>query len=768
MFGNLLSYIQQGNLINLQFEEGKGRLEVISDKIINVFVGLETEEHFSKAIEGIKSVPTEFSMERVNDKLILKTKELIVEVFDEFKVDFYNRNYDLLCSDHRGNRKVGTVTTEQALELATKEGHNVQRVALSHPIEVLKDMEGDEAFYGFGDKTGFLNKRGYEYEMWNSDLPQPQVDSFKALYKSIPFFITLKKKHVYGIFFDNTYKTYFDLGKESDEYYFFSSDEGNLDYYFIAGETMSEIIEGYTYLTGTTPLPQLWTLGYHQSRWSYASKEEVLDLAGQFRNLGIPCDCIHLDIDYMEAYKVFTFSEERFPDIKGMISELSEEGFKFVTIIDPGVKIEKGYNIYEEGIKEGYFALANDGSVYENAVWPGLSVFPDYTDQKVRAWWGDKHKFLLDLGIGGIWNDMNEPASFNGPLPEDVRFSDEGRGADHRKMHNVYGHLMAKATYDGFRKYNNKRPYVITRACYSGSQKYSTVWTGDNHSIWAHLQMAIPQLCNLGLSGLAFAGSDVGGFSSDCTAELLCRWTQVGCFSPFFRNHSCTGTRRQEPWAYGQEILEINKKYIKLRYRLLPYLYDLFWECEQNGMPIMRPLVLQYQHDENVKEMNDEFLFGSDILIAPVVNQGQRVRSIYLPAGRWIDYWTKEVLQGGRYILRETPLDICPIYIKEGSILPNYPEINYVGEQEIKELTLEIYPGSGTYRHYQDNGEDFDYKEGIYNEYSFTIQDSRLLEIKLLHRGYDRIYQSFRILWEGRELHIPFTGEEVSVDLTKR
>lgn len=765
MFGKMKSYKQQGNCILINFEYQVGQIEIVTDKIINVFVGYETGEHLSRAIEGVKSVPTDYTVKQEAEKLRISTSELRAEVFDDFKVDFYNKKGELLCSDYRGKRKVQVITSAEALSLAQLEGHVVNKASSVKTIDVIKVMEGEEAFYGFGDKTGYLNKRGYEYEMWNSDLPNPQVDSFKALYKSIPFFITLKQEQVFGIFFDNTYRTYFDLGKESEDYYSFSAEEGNLDYYFIAGSNMADVVGGYTYLTGTTPLPQLWTLGYHQSRWSYESKEVVKELADKFRKLDIPCDCIHLDIDYMEAYKVFTWSEERFPDAKSLVEDLSQQGFKLVTIIDPGVKVEKGYSIYEEGVQNGYFAKDPQGDIYENVVWPGISVFPDFSDEKARNWWGDNQKLLLENGIRGVWNDMNEPASFKGPLPEDVQFSEEGRKANHKKIHNVYGHLMAKATFEGLKKHDVKRPYVITRACYSGSQKFSTAWTGDNHSIWAHLQMAIPQLCNLGLSGMAFAGTDVGGFGSDCTSELLCRWVQVGCFSPFFRNHSALGTRRQEPWAFNQQTLEINRKYIKLRYKLLPYLYDLYWECQKSGLPIMRPLVLEYQKDEKVREINDQFLYGSSILVAPVVNQGQKVRSLYLPEGKWIDYWTKEHFHGNQYILKEAPLEICPIYIKAGSILPNYPELHYVGEKEVEELTLDIYPGEGEYHHFQDNGEDYGYQKGEYNEYCFSLKHEQL-EIKLLHQGYDKRYQSFRIIYKEQDMRVNLHENAVRINLS--
>lgn len=291
---------------------------------------------------------------------------------------------------------------------------------------------------------------------------------------------------------------------------------------------------------------------------------------------------------------------------------------------------------------------------------PGDSAFPDFGRQEVRDWWGEKHQFLLDKGIMGVWNDMNEPASFNGPLPDDVVFTEEDEITNHKWMHNVYGHNMSKATYQGLRRLSDKRPFVITRACYSGTQKYATVWTGDNNSLWTHLRMAIPQLCNLGMSGYPFAGTDIGGFGSDTTGELLVRWYQVGCFSTLFRNHSAMGTRRQEPWLFGKEKLDIIRKYVELRYELIPYFYDLFHEHLSTGLPVMRPLVLEYEKDINTHNMNDEFMIGSQLLAAPVVEQGATKRMVYLPAGEWVDYWTKEHIAGGQYIIRDAPLDTCP------------------------------------------------------------------------------------------------------------
>ena len=579
---------------------------------------------------------------------------------------------------------------------------------------------------------------------------------------------------MFGIFFDNTFKSYFDMGKENADYYYFGADNGNLDYYFIGGESLGDILGGYTSLTGKTPMPQLWTLGYQQSRWSYAPHTRVLELKENFRKHDIPCDVIHLDIDYMDNYKVFTWDEERFPEQKKFVKELKEDGFKVVTIIDPGVKKEKNYSIYEEGLKNHYFATDKDGVTYVNKVWPGDSVFPDFSKAETRTWWAKNQKLMLDSGVSGIWNDMNEPASFNGPLPDDVQFENEGRNTDHTEIHNVYGHLMGKATYEGLKENSGKRPFVITRAAYAGSQKYSTVWTGDNQSFWEHLRMSIPMLLNLGMSGMGFCGTDVGGFSFDCTGELLSRWVQVGCFTPLFRNHSCIHTRDQEPWAFDKETLDINRKYIKLRYKLLPYLYDLMWKGENTGLPIMRPLVLHYTSDKNVHEINDQFLFGENILVAPVMEQGKKHRTVYLPEGKWIDYWTKEVIEGGRLIIKDAPLDTCPMFIKSGSIIPNYPEQNYVGEKEITELTLDIYAGEGSYTHYLDDGESFAYRNGEYSLYEFTVTGNekdilaeKTIEIKKPTQNF-KGYESFKILYNSKLVkEVSFNGNAVSFKETE-
>ncbi|MFL0266551.1 TIM-barrel domain-containing protein [Candidatus Clostridium radicumherbarum] len=765
MLGKIINYKAHTNKVEFELQYGIGIIEIISSSIINVFSPLKYDNHYSEAVEDLKIEECVFSVIKNNEIVEICTDKLKIFIKDDFKVDFYNINNEPICTEYEGERE--PFIRRGNVSIAKEEGHKVEENGEEHKIQVVKKLFGDECFYGLGDKTGPLNKRNYSYEMWNTDDPSPHVEGHKSLYKSIPFLTVLREKEAFGIFFDNTFKSYFDMGKENSKYYYFGADDGNLDYYFIAGPKLTDVIKGYTDLTGRTPLPQRWTLGYQQCRWSYAPEERLKEIANSFRKNDLPCDVLYLDIDYMDGFRVFTWDKERFENPAETTRNLKEQGFKLVTIIDPGVKKDKGYKIFEEGLKNNYFATDKDGVPYVNAVWPGDSLYPDFTNEKVRQWWAQNQELLLKEGVAGIWNDMNEPASFNGPLPDEVQFYNDGRQTDHREAHNKYGHLMSKATYEGIKNYSKKRPFVITRACYAGTQKYSTVWTGDNQSFWEHLRMSIPMLINLGLSGFAFCGTDVGGFSFDCTPELLSRWIQVGTFTPLFRNHSAIHTRDQEPWAFDKDTLDINRKYIKLRYKLIPYLYDLMWQGENNGLPIMRPLVLHYSEDKNTYNLNDEFLFGENILVAPVVEQGKTFRAVYLPEGQWIDYWTGEIITGTNTIIKEAPLDICPIYIKAGSVIPNYPEQSYIGEKNIEELILDIYPGSCEYAHYEDDGESFEYQKGKYNLYKFTMErkSELIIDVDILNKGYNYCYKSFKFIINSLEYkEVTFNNELIQTN----
>ena len=713
--------------VELEYVNGSLFVTIFENEMVHIS---QIHGRNSVAIEP-ENIPAVYKSEIDKEKQEISAGNIRIKAWENQKLDIFYQGVLVLSDVERTGQETGIA--EEDTELAKLEGHAGGSDEAGYASAIVKKLGKEDAVYGLGDKPGCLNRRGYVYVNWNTDNPAPHVDSFKSLYKSIPFFMVLGENYCYGIFADNTYKTTFDFGFESSEYYIVSHEKGFLDYYFFPGEKPSDVVKKYTGLTGTTPLFQRWIYGSHQSRWGYCSQDEILGIAEAFEKNEIPCDVIHMDIDYMDGYRVFTFDKERFPDTKALSETLADKGIKLISIIDPGVKKDEAYFMYREGMEMDAFAHDAQGAVYENAVWPGTSVFPDFSREDVRKWWGEKTKILLDHGIRGIWNDMNEPASFRGPLPDDVKFA---AGA-HDEIHNIYGHLMAKATYEGLLKQDNgRRPFVLTRAAYAGSQKYCGGWTGDNHSIWSHLTLSLEQICNLSLCGMAMCGSDIGGFGSDVTPELLVRFYQAAVFAPFFRNHSAVGTRRQEPWLFDEKTRDAVRKTVRLRYRFIPYIYDLARECERTGEPIVRPLVYEYPHDKMVRNICDEYLLGKFVLVAPVTVPGKFAREVYLPEGEWYDYETNEKYTGGKYILADAPLDKVPVFIRAGAILP-VAEGNIQSTEDITSENTRIltYPGQGTFIHYEDDNETLAYRKGAYNAMEYTLNGEKL-EKKVIHKGY--------------------------------
>lgn len=746
----LPSVTQANQTMTFNYPNRHLQISVLTPEIIRVFE-FRGNKGQSYAVEGNKQQPTTFTLNKNDNHYELKTDSLFLKIDADQHIDVYDQAGHPLITDYRGSRSsLDRGIDEAHKQLVEAEGHTVSQSVNGDDngyYEVVKSLAADEHLYGLGDKTGYLDKRGYEYDNWNTDNPAPQMENFTKLYKSIPVMYGLKNGYPYGLFFDNPYRSHFDMGKENSNYYFYSAIAGNLDYYILGGQTLKDVVTNYTYLTGRVPLPQKWTLGYQQSRWGYSiSQQEVETIADHLKKSKLPCDAIHFDIDYMRGYRVFTWNNEAYQnDPKAFLQNLKQRGIRIVTIIDPGVKKDPDYSVYAEGVKKGYFVKTPDGQVYINKVWPGDSAFPDFGRPEVRNWWAQSTKFLTDIGVAGIWNDMNEPASFDGDIPDNIVFSDQELKSTHQKMHNVYGHNMAKATYEGLKTHKGKRPYIITRAAYAGTQKYSTVWTGDNRSLWAHIQMMIPQLCNLGLSGFAFAGTDIGGFGSDTTPELLTRWIEAAIFSPLLRNHSAMGTRHQEPWSFGEPTLSIYRHYLQLRYHLIPYMYDLFAQETKTGLPIMRPLVLNYDDDPRVTDIDNEFMVGNSLLVAPIVEKSQTKRLVYLPAGQWIDFWNHREYTGGKDIVVNAPLDKLPLFVQKNAILPWGQQVDHISEEPDDEMTFRVCGDQGHYDHYQDNGMDFNYQKGEFNRYAISVNRNRV-SIKLLHQGFKSVYQKIKVV----------------------
>ncbi|WP_080848021.1 glycoside hydrolase family 31 protein [Cytobacillus gottheilii] len=711
--GALVSYKTKGNnSVELQCENGFVSVQFYRDDIVRMIMNPKSVPIQKSSLAVIKEPEeVEVTIDEGKDEIAVTSQKIkLVIKKAPVLISIYDSQGQLIVSD-------------------AKEG-----MGYSSNQEVIcyKKMDQDDHFYGFGEKTSFLDKRGEKMTMWNTDVYAPHNPEIDALYQSIPYFMSIRNGSAYGIFFDNTSKTVFDM-KSSTDMYSFSAEAGQLDYYVFAGPSPKNVLEQYTDITGKMPLPPKWSLGYHQSRYSYKSEQEVRDLVAAFKEKDIPLDAVYLDIHYMDGYRVFTFDEDRFPNPKKLIQELKDAGIQVVPIVDPGVKEDPEYYIYQEGVRNDYFCKYIEGNIYFGPVWPGNSAFPDFTNSEVRKWWGDKYQFYTELGIEGIWNDMNEPAVFNETKTMDVKVIHENDGdpKTHRELHNIYGFLMEESTYEGMkRQLDGNRPFLLTRAGYAGVQRYASVWTGDNRSFWEHLQMAIPMCMNLGMSGIPFCGPDVGGFAHDSNGQLLTRWTQFGTFTPYFRNHSEQSSISQEPWSFGEEYEKVIRKYIQERYVWLPYLYTLFKEASVTGVPVMRPLVLEYPTDKNTFNLSDQFMIGSDMIVAPILTPDTFHRVVYLPEGSWVNYWTEEKLEGGQHHLVEADLSTLPIFVKEGAIL-THGTVKSSTETKESELTVHIYPTEGhssSFTYYEDDGKSFNYENGAFFECTFEaiLKDNRL------------------------------------------
>jgi alpha-glucosidase len=586
-------------------------------------------------------------------------------------------------------------------------------------IQVWKKMPADESYFGLGDKAGPMNRRNRSFTMWNTDEFGWQ-ESSDPLYKTIPFFQGFRNGMAYGIFFDNTWRSVFDFGKESREYYSFGADGGEINYYYFAGPEPKKIIENYTALTGRMPLPPFWTLGYQQCRYSYYPEKRGYEIVEKLREDKIPADTIYFDIDYQQGYAPFTVNRAFFPHFEKMISDFKAVGIHTILITDLHIKQDEGhgYAPYETGIKQDIFVKRADGSLFVGPVWPGPSVFPDFTLTKARDWWGGLYKDFVGMGVSGFWNDMNEPSVFFTPtktMPLDnVHRTDDGAKHPHTEIHNVFGMQNVRATYDGLRKLQgDERPFVLTRAAYAGAQRYAATWTGDNSSTWNHLGMSTPQLLSMGISGYGMVGDDIGGFAGTPTADLLTRWFEVGAFNPIYRDHTAKGTGDQEPWVHGPKHEAIRRRYIEERYRLLPYIYTGIEEMSRTGIPLMRAIYLEYPKADGVAGDDHDFLFGRDFFVSPVTTEMLDAKEVHLPPGDWFDYWTAEKHSGSEPIILNPALDEMPVYVRAGAIVPMQELVQYTGQTPNGPLKLRVYPGpecSGSL--YEDDGHTYAYQKG--------------------------------------------------------
>jgi alpha-glucosidase len=569
-----------------------------------------------------------------------------------------------------------------------------------------------ERVYGLGERTGVLDRRGGSYRCWNTDAYDADAGGWTPdadpLYQCVPFYVSLLEGNALGVFTDITHETTWDVGATDANLLSVTTDAEDYDQYLVAGPGISTVVEGFTRLTGRPPLPPRWSLGFHQSRWGWSPDTAVTDVVDEFRARELPLDAVWLDIQHLDGFRSWTWDPATFPDPSGLVDTLATDGVRAVSIVDPAIKVDPEWELYTNAEAQGYF-LQDDGATWVGTVWPGDAAFPDFSDRDVRAWWGGLAATDLDHGVAGLWLDMNEPSEFtNGTVPDTLDASGDGDRTTMAEVHNVYGLLEARASFEGLESARpDRRPFLLSRAAYSGIQRYAATWTGDAPSTWDSLQATLPMLLGMGLSGQSWVGSDVGGYSGGADGELYARWMMLGALSPFFRAHLVDGAADQYPWSFGTEVLDISRAVLELRYSLLPTWYSLAYTASTTGAPPLRPLSWAFQADEAALAVEDQAMIGDHLLVAPILVEGATSRSVYLPEGRWYEYTTGTVFEGPATVTRaDLPLAALPMFVREGGILAKAQPMAW-SEEAAVDLTIEVFPGDGTFTLYEDEGDGY-------------------------------------------------------------
>ena len=717
-----------GLLANLHEEQL--RIDLVRDDVVRVKISrggvFDESPTFAVCVDPL-SQGVEFRIERDNDVVRLRTSAAVVSLWlDPFRLDV--------------NRPDGSPVVETARDT---DGRYWAYASLNDAFTIRRRCRQEDAIYGLGEKTGRHNRKGRDFTLWNTDVLDPNATEeftagrpgddprsdptstqFDPYYVSVPFFYhqTDPTGTIAASFVDNGYRgTYEFSHPEEYRIQFFG---GQYTEYIFAGPDMPEILAAYTWLTGRMAPPPLWSLGYHQCRWFAYTQDAVEHLAQRHSDDEIPCDSVWLDIEYMDGYRVFTWDREAFPDVAGMLERLTAMGFRVITIIDPGVKYELGYWVFDQALQRDVLCKTEGGGIYLGEVWPGTTAFPDFVTEEARAWWGELNAAHVQSGLAGIWNDMNEPAT--GAIPPDAMRFGNGRYS-HARYHNQYALLMAMATTAGLLDaMPNRRTFVLSRAGFAGIQRYAANWLGDNQSRWEHLWLSIPMATGFGIAGQPFVGADIGGFQGNSTAELFLRWMQYGTLTPFCRNHSEIGYVDQYSWSWGDVTQDLVREAIRLRYRLMPYLYATFLRASETGAPVQRPLVFDYQYDPTVRDIDDEYLLGPDLLVAPVFRAGSTHRQVYLPAGSWYDWHTGALVGGSRYLITPTPMDRIPVYARGGAVVPMWTEAPATTEgyhPSAIELHLFVPGSDGTYSSFlrEDDGLTFAVRDGARLRTTFEL-----------------------------------------------
>jgi alpha-glucosidase len=698
----------------LEVGEARFMAQVVRADVLRLALGREgaRKEPATPAVVGEPDLEARFELVVRPAELVLRTDEL------ELRLERDELHFDVV-------RRDGTSVLASARDAL---GRSLAYQELNDAFALVRRARAEDLVLGLGEKTGPFDRRGKSYTLFNVDVlapdvhrhnrllgseepPDPESTDFDPYYSSIPFFLHGVRENgtlrFAGSFIDNGWLGKADFEAASELKLEFSG--GAYVEYVMAGPSVRRVVEAYTFLTGRPALPPLWSLGHQQCRWHDYTDAELRELAREYRERRIPCDALWLDIGHMDGYRVFSFHPERFPEPARTFETLRADGFRTVTIIDPGVKREAGERVFDAGVRGNHFCKTEAGALYEGRVWPGRTVFPDFVRPETRAFWSDLVREHAGRGVAGIWNDMNEPAT-GGIPPFAMRFDRDGANHPHERFHNHYALLMALATFEGLAAARpDERPFVLSRAGSPGIQRVAAQWLGDHSASWAHLGMGLPMALGLGLSGQPFVGGDVPGFAGVATPELAARWFEYAALTPFCRCHHQIDLPEHYPWSFGAEVEQVAREALELRYRLLPYLYALFLEASRSGAPVQRPLVFEFEDDAESVAIADEFMLGDAFLVAPVLRAGATSRAVYLPPGSWVEWRSGRVHEGGRSLEVKAPLGAIPLFLRGGCAVPLWetaPLTTFGHEPACVELHVAVPREDGTRTSvlYEDDG----------------------------------------------------------------
>lgn len=735
--GAVLSYQKTAHGITGRTATAEFSVDVYSPHIMRVRVTPQgSERHVGYALTT-DEVPafSQFSVDAADPVVVVKTSSITaeVELRPDLRITFKDANGTVINEDLPG-KELGTTLT-------------------GDKITVYKRLQSDERFIGMGEQLGNLDRRGTVVTLKNTDnyrYDDPKV----PMYVSIPFFMGLHHGKVYGLFFNNSYRSVFNFGASNRRFSSFSFDGGALDQFFIFDASVGKILEHYTSLTGRMPLPPRWSLGYQQSRCSYYPEEQVMFIANTFRAKRIPLDGIVLDADYLHQYQPFRINRERFPDMRRLADTLRDMNIELTASVNPGIAIDDSYQQYKSGLEENVFLRYADGELWVADIAPNTNHFVDFSDPRGRRWWIDNMKIYQDLGIHGLWNDMNEPAIDGQAMPDNVVFDFDGQKASALEAQNYYGMLMARAAFESAEQFGgNRRPFVLSRSGFAGIQRYAAVWSGDNQAKDEHILLGALLINQMGLSGVPFTGPDLGGYIGDGNKDLYRRWVEVGVFAPYLRNHRAQYTAANEPWAYGEEAEAISKAYIGFRYELMPYLYSTFYEAAETGMPVSRSLSIDYPFDANVfkPDFQYEFLFGPGLLVNPMTSREQ-AKSTYLPAGAWYDLFTDERLDGGRILTADYAGHRIPIFAKASAIIPMQGKVQSTRDDPGPVLYVHVFNGAerSEFVYYDDDGETLNYRKGKFRKRVIAFDPAaRLLSFSRPDGSFAARFRRIKVILHG-------------------